>query len=76
MTGVNRQDFKEADKILAKQNNWFKSNGEVDWRRAEKLRTERKLTWHHHEDGTTMQLIPADLNSVVPHTGGASKSRK
>jgi A nuclease of the HNH/ENDO VII superfamily with conserved WHH len=27
---------------------------------------------HHHEDMTTMQLVPADLNNKVPHTGGAS----
>jgi len=33
-----------------------------------------KWTWHHSEDGATMQLIPKDLHSKagVPHTGGRS----
>jgi hypothetical protein len=30
------------------------------------------FTWHHKEDGVTMELIPSDLNNKVPHTGGAS----
>jgi A nuclease of the HNH/ENDO VII superfamily with conserved WHH len=29
-------------------------------------------TWHHVEDGTTMQLIPKKLHTEVWHTGGAS----
>ena len=28
--------------------------------------------WHHVEDGRTMQLVPSDLHSVIPHTGGVS----
>lgn len=28
------------------------------------------LTWHHCEDGHTLQLVPYDLHSKVPHTGG------
>lgn len=27
-------------------------------------------TWHHVEDGRTMQLIPRDLHEAVDHTGG------
>jgi hypothetical protein len=27
-------------------------------------------TWHHHEDGATMQLVPEDLHTEVRHTGG------
>jgi hypothetical protein len=30
------------------------------------------MTWHHHEDGVTMLLVPKDLNNQVSHTGGAS----
>jgi hypothetical protein len=33
------------------------------------------LTWHHHEDGRTMQLVPSEINNSFPHTGGASKRR-
>ncbi len=29
-------------------------------------------TWHHVEDGETMQLVPTDIHSEFPHTGGAS----
>ncbi|CAG0934634.1 hypothetical protein TFLX_03604 [Thermoflexales bacterium] len=27
-------------------------------------------TWHHHEDRTTMLLVPSDLHAVVKHSGG------
>ncbi len=29
-------------------------------------------TWHHNEDGITMELIPSDLNNNIPHSGGES----
>jgi A nuclease of the HNH/ENDO VII superfamily with conserved WHH/Pretoxin HINT domain len=29
-------------------------------------------TWHHHQDGRTMQLVPQDIHSAVKHTGGAA----
>jgi A nuclease of the HNH/ENDO VII superfamily with conserved WHH len=32
------------------------------------------MTWHHHEDGVTMLLIPQTVNKV-PHTGGAALSK-
>ncbi|MEI7869943.1 MAG: HNH endonuclease [Candidatus Methylumidiphilus sp.] len=32
----------------------------------------RHWTWHHMEDGTTMQLLPTNLHKNVPHTGGVS----
>ncbi|KIE05775.1 hypothetical protein NF27_CY00110 [Candidatus Jidaibacter acanthamoeba] len=32
-------------------------------------------TWHHHEDGKTMELVPKDLHDAIKHTGGASKLR-
>jgi hypothetical protein len=34
--------------------------------------TPPNCTWHHHEDGVTMQLVPADLHDAVRHTGGAA----
>lgn len=27
-------------------------------------------TWHHNENGTTMELVPSELNNGMPHTGG------
>ncbi len=32
-------------------------------------------TWHHHQDGSTMQLIPSELNDM-PHTGGDAITRE
>ena len=33
-------------------------------------RADHSLTWHHKEDGRTMQLVPEDLHDAVRHTGG------
>ena len=30
----------------------------------------RGFTWHHHQDGTTMQLVPTDIHRKTGHTGG------
>ena len=32
--------------------------------------TPEGYSWHHHEDGTTMQLVPRDIHSQTGHTGG------
>lgn len=32
----------------------------------------RGYTWHHVEDGRTMQLIPQRLHNAVRHTGGCA----
>jgi hypothetical protein len=29
-------------------------------------------TWHHGEDGKTMQLIPSHIHAMFPHSGGVS----
>jgi hypothetical protein len=33
-------------------------------------KTPEGYTWHHHQDGTTMQLVPTDIHRVTGHTGG------
>lgn len=30
------------------------------------------FTWHHHQDGKTMQLVPTELHRNVRHTGGCA----
>ncbi len=35
--------------------------------------TPKGYTWHHNQDGKTMELIPRDLHETVRHTGGASE---
>ncbi|MCC8399132.1 MAG: HNH endonuclease [Rickettsia endosymbiont of Platyusa sonomae] len=34
------------------------------------------MTWHHVEDGKTMQLVPEELHIKVRHTGGAALLRE
>lgn len=38
--------------------------------------TPQGYTWHHVEDGVTMELVPTDLHQAVRHTGGASLIKK
>ena len=35
-------------------------------------RTPAGYTWHHVEDGRTMELVPSDLHGQVRHTGGVA----
>ncbi len=76
MKGNHDSDFKAADKLFAEQKGWFKEDGSADWKKVQKLRDDNSLTWHHHEDCTTMQLVPSDLNNKISHTGGASFAKK
>lgn len=34
--------------------------------------TPDKYTWHHHQDGYTIQLVRNDVHEAVRHTGGVS----
>lgn len=47
-----------------------------DARRANKAagfeKTPDNHTWHHHQDGYTMQLVRKDVHEAVRHTGGVS----
>jgi len=36
-------------------------------------RTPDGYTWHHHQDGETMLLVPKDLHEAVRHQGGVAK---
>ncbi len=33
-------------------------------------RTPEGYVWHHHQDGTTMQLVPRDIHRQTGHDGG------
>ncbi|SMC28849.1 A nuclease of the HNH/ENDO VII superfamily with conserved WHH, partial [Andreprevotia lacus DSM 23236] len=61
MTGNNTTDFKAAN-----QKAGF---GDQAYSHPE------GYTWHHHQDGKTMQLIREDAHAAAPHTGGASGSK-
>ncbi len=60
LSGNSRQDMDLADELYKKQ------TGQSDWTRPD------NMTWHHKEDGTTMMLVPYDLNRNSGHAGGAS----
>jgi len=53
----------------------FVHNGQAVAAGTERYRRAMRLTWHHHQGGTVMLLVPTRLHSAVPHTGGASAAR-
>ena len=60
-----RSDFSTADRAMRDK------LGDPNWRRP------RNHTWHHKEDGVTMQLIPSNVHATgsgasTPHMGGSS----
>lgn len=65
-TGDRAKDFAEARKAMAEKmgvKDFHEDDLPGNW------------TWHHKEDGTTMELVPSDLNNNVPHSGGVSLAR-
>lgn len=40
------------------------------------LETPKDRTWHHVEDGITMELLPKKLHHGIKHTGGAAKIKE
>lgn len=54
----------------------MKGNYTTDYQDANQAagfeRTPEGYTWHHHQDGKTMLLVPTDLHAAVGHTGGVS----
>jgi hypothetical protein len=57
MTGDRAEDYKRANDAAGFADAGYRS-------------PEEGYVWHHNEDGETMQLVPADLHSSVPHRGG------
>lgn len=75
MTGY-EQDIAKADLELARRHGKTNSKGRPDGAWAENYRRAHKLTWHHHEDGSTMLLVPHGLHGNLPHAGGAAAARR
>ena len=54
----------------------MKGNYTSDFTQANKAagfnKTPTGYTWHHHQDGKTMQLVPTDLHKRVFHYGGVN----
>ncbi len=57
----------------------YTGNRSSDFRLANQAagfkRTPRGFTWHHHQNGTTMQLVQRGPHAVIPHTGGFSNAK-
>jgi hypothetical protein len=56
-------------------------NHTSDYAKAEelsKLKPPKKedTSWHHHEDGKTMQEVPTDIHKNFTHRGGVSEGKK
>lgn len=68
LTGLN-SDFSLADAQLARDLQLNSPNAAAVWR------SQNQLTWHHYQDGQTLQLVPTVLNDI-PHVGGASILRE
>ena len=81
-------DFVEADKLFAEgvmnrtrdppagfTREDFIYQGRPNATTAKTYRQQAGLTWHHHQGGKLMLLVPTDLHANVPHTGGASAAR-
>lgn len=51
-------------------------NRQKDEYRANKAagftKTPDGFTWHHHQDGETMEAVPTDLHKAIRHTGGVA----
>lgn len=60
LSGDSRRDLELASEMYRKQ------TGNADWTMP------NGMTWHHYEDGTTMMLVPSQLNLQARHAGGAA----
>jgi hypothetical protein len=62
--------FKHCNRWLAEKKGWLDKKGLPDINRAKKYLKENRLTWHHVENSTEMQLVPRFLHDHIAHEGG------
>jgi hypothetical protein len=60
MSGINKVDQSLADKAAG----FVGAN-----------KRPNDYTWHHHEDGKSMLLVPKDLHEKIAHTGGSAVTK-
>jgi len=69
-------DFKAAGAVNAEVKIAFTGSRTKDFAAANKAaglrETPKGMTWHHHQDRTTLQLVPTDIHARTGHTGGFS----
>jgi hypothetical protein len=73
-------DFKAAGVVRAEVKITYTGSRSSDFFAANKAAgfdgTPKGMTWHHHQDGTTMQLVPQDYHGKTGHTGGFSLKKE
>lgn len=73
-------DFRAAGVVEKEVKIKFTGNRERDFDLANKAaglsKKPNNSTWHHHQDGTTMQLVPTDVHRKTGHTGGMAGTKK
>lgn len=69
-------DFKAAGVVKVEVRISYTGSRAADFAAANKAaglsETPKGMTWHHHQDRTTMQLVPTDIHARTGHTGGFS----
>lgn len=75
-------DFSPYALKTTKIDPYFDGNHSSDFSKADKAagideayRQDNALTWHHHQDGTTLQLVPRDIHNAVKHAGGVALAK-
>ena len=73
LTGHSSNDMVKARTKLKNEHGLdFGSNGAIEIPGYEGI----TWTFHHHQDGKTMQLVPFDINNKATHVGGATIIKK
>ncbi|PTL84342.1 HNH endonuclease [Vitiosangium sp. GDMCC 1.1324] len=69
-------DFRAAGVVKAEVKITYTGSRARDFAAANKAagfgETPKGMTWHHHQDGMTMQLVPTETHARTGHTGGFS----
>ncbi|XXF80981.1 HNH endonuclease [Myxococcaceae bacterium GXIMD 01537] len=67
-------DFRAAGVVKAEVKVNYTGSRAGDFAAANKAaglrETPKGMTWHHHQDRVTMQLVPTDIHARTGHTGG------
>jgi hypothetical protein len=73
-------DFKSAGFVRQEVDIGRFRNYSYDFRKANKLtgglKDSARNTWHHHQDGKTLQEVPRKIHRQFTHEGGMSITRK
>jgi hypothetical protein len=72
-------DFKAAGAVKTEVKITPTGSRSGDFRAANQAagfaKTPEGYSWHHHQNGTTMQLVPTDIHRATGHTGGFAPGR-